>query len=141
MQNQHERTHNTGPHIELNLGFPGSSVGKESACNVEDLGLIPGSGRSPGEGNGYPHQCSGLENPHGQRSLMDYSPWGCKESDMTERLSLLHRTKFDGRLDITDEGLLKVIKWNSNQSTVRKKKRIGWKTHMCEQQLRSLMYA
>ena len=52
MQNQHERTHNTGPHIELNLCFPGSSVGKESACNVEDLGLIPGSGRSPGEGNG-----------------------------------------------------------------------------------------
>ena len=127
MQNQHERTHNTGPHIELNLGFPGSSVGKESACNVEDLGLIPGSGRSPGEGNGYPHQCSGLENPHGQRSLMDYSPWGCKESDMTERLSLLHRTKFDGRLDITDEGLLKVIKWNSNQSTVRKKKELGGK--------------
>ena len=58
MQNQHERTHNTGPHIELNLGFPGSSVGKESACNVEDLGLIPGLGRSPGEEHGNPLQYS-----------------------------------------------------------------------------------
>ena len=114
MQIQYQRTHNTQLHTELNLGFPGSSVGKESACNVEDLGLIPESGRSPGKGNGYPGQYSGLENPHGQRSLMGYSPWGHKELDMTERLSLRHRTKFDGRLDVTDEGLLKVIKWNSN---------------------------
>ena len=36
------------------MGFPGGSDGKESACNVEDLGSIPGSGRSPGEGNGNP---------------------------------------------------------------------------------------
>ena len=64
------------------LGFPCSSAGKESACNVGDLGLIPGLERSPGEGKGYPLQCSGLENS------MDYSPWGCKESDTTERLSL-----------------------------------------------------
>ena len=44
------------------LGFPAGSVGKESACNVGDLGLIPGLGRSHGEGKGYPLQCSGLEN-------------------------------------------------------------------------------
>ena len=44
------------------LSFPGVSAGKESACNVEDLGLIPGLGRSPGEGKGYPCQYSGLEN-------------------------------------------------------------------------------
>ena len=44
------------------MGFPDSSVGKESACNVEDLGLIHGLGRSPGEGKGYPLQYSGLEN-------------------------------------------------------------------------------
>ena len=42
--------------------IPGSSAGKESACNVGDLGSIPGLGRSPGEGNGYPLQYSGLEN-------------------------------------------------------------------------------
>ena len=44
------------------LGFPGGSAGKESACNVGDLGSIPGLGRSPGEGKGYPLQYSGLEN-------------------------------------------------------------------------------
>ena len=68
--------------------FPGVSVGEESACNVGDLGLIPGLGRSPGEGNGYPLQCSCLEGAHGQRSLADYSPGGLKESNTTERLSL-----------------------------------------------------
>ena len=44
------------------LGFPSGSAGKESACNVGALGLILGLGRSPGEGNGYPLQYSGLEN-------------------------------------------------------------------------------
>ena len=47
-------------------GFPHSSVGKESACNAGDLGLIPGLGRSPGEGNGKPLQYSCLENPMGR---------------------------------------------------------------------------
>ena len=59
--------------------FPCSSAGKESTCNVGDLGSMPGLGRSPGEGKGYPLQYSGLEN---------YSPWGCKESHTTEQLSL-----------------------------------------------------
>ena len=106
--------------------FPCGSDGKESACNVGDLGSVPGSGRSPGEGIGYPLQCSwaslvaqlvknpsamqetwaqflGREDPlekgmattpvflpgevHGQRSLVGYSPRGCEESDMTERLT------------------------------------------------------
>ena len=44
------------------LGFPCGSAGKESACNAGDLGSIPGLGRSPGEGKGYPLQYSGLEN-------------------------------------------------------------------------------
>ena len=44
------------------LGFPGGSAGKESTCNVGDLGLLPGLGRSPGEGKGYPLQCFGPEN-------------------------------------------------------------------------------
>ena len=44
------------------LGFPGGSAGKESACTVGDLGSVPGLGRSPGEGNDYPFQYSGLEN-------------------------------------------------------------------------------
>ena len=69
------------------MGFPGSSAGKESACNAGDLGSIPGLGRFPGEGHGNPSQYSCLENPHGQRSLVGYSPWGCKKSDTTEQLS------------------------------------------------------
>ena len=44
------------------LGFPGGSAGKESTCNARDLSSIPGLGRCPGEGNGYPLQYSGLEN-------------------------------------------------------------------------------
>jgi len=51
---------------------------------VGDLGLIAGLGRSPEGGHGNPLQYSCLENLHRQRSLVDYSPWGCKESDMTE---------------------------------------------------------
>ena len=43
--------------------FPDGANGKESACNARDLGLIPGLRRSPGEGKGFPHQYSGLENP------------------------------------------------------------------------------
>ena len=62
-------------------GFLCGSAGKESACNAGDLGSIPGLGRSPREGRSYPAQYSGLENS------MD-SPWGGKESDMTEQLSL-----------------------------------------------------
>ena len=46
----------------IDWGFPGGSEGKTSACNVGDLGSIPGSGRSPGEGNGNPLQYSYLEN-------------------------------------------------------------------------------
>ena len=69
------------------MGFPGGSGGKESACNAGDLGLIPGLGRSPGGGHGSLIQYSCLENLHGQRSLVGYSPWGHKESDMTEWLS------------------------------------------------------
>ena len=70
------------------MGFPCGSAGKASACNAGDLSSIPGLGRSPGEGKGS----SILEAPtlefwpgefHGL-----YSPWGHKESDMTERLSL-----------------------------------------------------
>ena len=62
------------------LGFPCGSAGKESACNVGDLGSIPGLGRSPGEGKGYPLQYSGLE------KSMDYIVHGVtkKELDMTE---------------------------------------------------------
>ena len=66
------------------MEFPGGSDGKASAYNEGNPGSIPGSGRSPGEGNGTPLQYSCLEKSHGQRSLVGYSPWGHKESDTTE---------------------------------------------------------
>ena len=73
-------------------GFPHSSAGKESACSAGDSGSIPGSGRSPGEGNGNPLQYSCLEHPLDPLQYcclehpMDWSgssPWGHKESDTT----------------------------------------------------------
>ena len=64
------------------MGFPGASSGKESAYNAGDLGLIPGSRRSPGEGMGYPLQYSGLENS------MNYTVHGVTKSQM--RLSDFH---------------------------------------------------
>ena len=55
-------------HLESKFGFPGASDGKEFTCNAGDLGSIPGLGRSPGEGNGYPLQYSGLENSMDRRA-------------------------------------------------------------------------
>ena len=62
-------------------GFPGGSEGKASAYDAEDPGLIPGSGRSPGEE--APVFLPGES--YGHRSLVGYSPWGHKELDMTEK--------------------------------------------------------
>ena len=67
------------------LGFPDGSVSMESAYSAGDLGSIPGSERSPGEGEGYPLRYSCLENHHGQRRLL--CPSGHKESDTTAQLS------------------------------------------------------
>ena len=64
------------------MGFPCGSAGKESTCSAGDLGSIPGLGRAPGEGNGYPLQYSGLENPR------DCIVHGVTKSQM--RLSDLH---------------------------------------------------
>ena len=74
----------------MKQSFPGGSDGKESACNAGDPGLIPGLGRSPGEGNGNPLQYSCLGN------LMDRGAWratvmGHKESETIERLSLMNQ--------------------------------------------------
>ena len=70
-------------HLRGGQGFPGGSDGKESACNAGDPGSIPESGRPSGEGSGYAHQYSCLEDSM-DRSLVGCSPWGCKELNMTK---------------------------------------------------------
>ena len=81
---------------------PGGSVSKESACNVEDSGSIPGSGRSPGEGVGYPLQYSGLENP------MDCTVCGVAKS--RTRLSDFHFTFTRGQSLTVIDALLLLIR-------------------------------
>ena len=61
-----------------------------SAANMRDVGLIPGLGGSPEGGHGNPFQYSCLENPHGQRSLVGYSPWGSKKLDTTEQQAVTY---------------------------------------------------
>ena len=80
---QSSRKRTQQPHY---FAFPGGSDGKESAYSAEDRGSIPGSGRSPGEENGYPLQCSGLENS------MDPIVHGVAKSQ-TEQLSLSPNTQ------------------------------------------------
>ena len=70
------------------MGFPGNSDGRASACNEGDLGLIPGSGRSTGEGNGDLLLCFCLENSMDRGAWQATGSWGHKESDMTVYLTL-----------------------------------------------------
>ena len=70
-------------------GFPGGSVVKNLPANAGGVDSIPGSRRSPGEGNGNPFQYGNFlpGKFHGQRSLVGYSPWSHKEQDTTERIN------------------------------------------------------
>ena len=81
-------------------GLPRGSSGKETNWNAGDPSSIPGSGRSPGEGRGSPLQYSGLENS------MDYSPWGHKDLDTTEQLSLYFLKSFVDPINISSDYVL-----------------------------------
>ena len=72
----------------LVLGFPGGSDGPESACNAGDQGSIPGLGKIPWRREWLPTPVFLPGEFHGERSLVGYSPWGCKESDTTQHLRL-----------------------------------------------------
>ena len=84
----------TGKPITLTIwtfaGFPDSSDSKDSACNAEDWGSIPRSGRSPGEGNSYSLLYSCLKNSMGRRVWKATSPWDGKELDMIEQHTHTH---------------------------------------------------
>ena len=86
--------------------FLGGSDGKASAYNAGDLGSIPGSRRSPGEGNGNPLQYFLPGKSRGRRSLVGYSPWGRKESDTTEQL---HFTSLHFMLQTKVKRILRVL--------------------------------
>ena len=77
------------------LGFPCDSAGKESACNAGDLGSVPGLGRSPEGGKGYPLQYSGLDGPRGR-----------KESDMTEQLKQKESKRYYSTLKFQEPNIL-----------------------------------
>ena len=81
---------NSNKVVVLHLGFPRGSDGKAPAYDAGDPALIPGWGRSPGEGKETAaHSNVHAWRSHGPRTLVDYNPWGRKESDTTERLHLL----------------------------------------------------
>ena len=108
--------------LSRETGFPCGSAGKESACNAGDLGSIPGLGRSPGEGNGYPLQYSGLENS------MDCTVHGVAKS--WTQLSDFHfpfqRGNRTGALDLVGtSGAHDAI---NLEVTVKRKRSVG---HLC----------
>ena len=98
------------------LGFPSGSAGKDYACNVGDLGLIPVLGRSLEEGKGYPLQYSGLENP------MDYTVHGVARSQT--RLSNFHFLCFK-EIDTYSQNIL-VKTQNTKEETLK----WSWKCHI-----------
>ena len=73
----------------IGLGFPGGSDGKESACNAGDQGSVPESEDPLEKGMATHSNIHAWTESHGQKSLVGYSPWGCKESDTTEQLTLI----------------------------------------------------
>ena len=109
------------------VGFPGSASGKEPTCQCRrhkrDMGLILGLGRYPGGGYGKPPQYSCLENSHGQRSLAGYSHRGCKESDVTEQLSIAQPWVF--RSPTFELNLEYRYIWNGERATQAKIKAIS----------------
>ena len=92
-------------------GFSGSSAGKESTCNTGDPGSVPGLGRPAGERNWLPTPVFLPGEFHGQRRLGGYSPWGYKESDMTERLSIAQHVCICAYLCISLSILHIYLKW------------------------------
>ena len=86
---------------QCSWGFPGGSAVKNPPAVQGDTGSIPGLGTSPGEGNGNPLQCPCLENPHGQRSLAGYSPWGREVGHDSSDLVRTHACQCFQRYDVS----------------------------------------
>ena len=118
------------------MGFPYGTAGKESACNVGDLGSIPGLGRSPGEGKGHPLQYSGLENS------MNYTVHGVAKSrtwlsSFHFQVVNMHQSVIEALNLITTLNL--GFLWWSNNPTFNA--HINWKTHWDFRNLKNLLSA
>ena len=115
------------------MGFPGGSEGKESACNVGDPGLIPGLGRSPGEGHGNPLQYSCLENP------MDGGAWQAIVHGVTKsRIQLSDLTWPQWNVNIEDR-LTDPGEGAGRKDRVGPMERVTWKhVHYCATQIASV---
>jgi len=108
-------------YVYIYMGFPCGLAGKESTCSAGDLGLIPGLGRSPGEGKGYPLQYSGLENS------MDCIAHGVSKS--WTRLSDFHFTSLHIYIYICGmewNTTVLLIQWNTTQSSKKE-----WNNVIC----------
>ena len=86
--------------LHQEMDFPAGSGGKEFSYHAGDLGLTPGLGSSPGGGHGNLLKYYCLENPHGQRSLAGYGPWGRKSWTQTERLRTAQHSIKKQRLEM-----------------------------------------
>ena len=105
--------------------------------------MIPGLGKSPGEGKGYPLHYSCLENPHGQRSLGGYSPQGVKESDTTQRLSTAQHSEYkdvpggsDGKestCNAGDSGLIPELGRSLEKGKATHASILGWRSPWTEE--------
>ena len=98
------------------MGFPGGSDGKASACNAGDPGLIPGSGRSPGEGNGNPLQYSCLENP------MDREAWWAIVHGVAKNRTRLSDITLPTKVHIVKAMVFPIVMFRCESWTIKKTK-------------------
>ena len=108
---------------EYFMGFPCDSAGKESACNVGDLGSIPGLGKSPGEGKGYPLQYSGLEN---SMDVHGVAKSQTRLSDFHSLLWIFYRSEHKG---VVENNLIRNFGKNSNSKPLWIKQILWHKYH------------
>ena len=110
------------------MSFLDSSIGKEFTCNAGDPSSIPGLGRSPGEGKGYPLQYSGLEN------YTDCIVYGVAESDKTERLSqrVVEPSQWNTGKPFSSEPAMQLVLKNNSCYYFKEKKKKLWKGKICQ---------
>ena len=109
------------------MGFPGGSASKESTCNAGDTSLIPGSGRSPGEGKWQPTPVFLPGNSHGQKHLVGYSVWDCKRvgQDLVAKQKLLrYENKQEGAFPTCSTAYRQIVESNSSLVCVAQANRV-----------------